>query len=45
MSFQGQRVAVIGGTSGIGLAVAQDALAQGASVVVGSSSAAKVRAD
>lgn len=44
MSFQGQRVAVIGGTSGIGLAVAQAALAQGASVVVGSSSAAKVRA-
>ena len=42
MSLQQQRVAVIGGTSGIGFAVAQGALADGASVVIGSSSAAKV---
>jgi len=44
MSMQGQRVVVIGGTSGIGLAVARAALAEGAAVLVGSSSAAKVSA-
>jgi NAD(P)-dependent dehydrogenase (short-subunit alcohol dehydrogenase family) len=44
MSLRSKRVVVIGGTSGIGLAVAQGALAHGASVVVGSSSAAKVAA-
>lgn len=44
MSLRQKRVVVIGGTSGIGLAVAQGALAEGASVVVGSSSAAKVGA-
>jgi NAD(P)-dependent dehydrogenase (short-subunit alcohol dehydrogenase family) len=44
VSLKQQRVVVIGGTSGIGLAVAQAALADGASVIVGSSSAAKVRA-
>jgi NAD(P)-dependent dehydrogenase (short-subunit alcohol dehydrogenase family) len=44
VSLKQQRVVVIGGTSGIGLAVAQVALADGASVIVGSSSAAKVRA-
>jgi NAD(P)-dependent dehydrogenase (short-subunit alcohol dehydrogenase family) len=41
-SLNGQRVVVIGGTSGIGYAVAEGALAEGASVVVGSSQAAKV---
>jgi NAD(P)-dependent dehydrogenase (short-subunit alcohol dehydrogenase family) len=41
-SLNGQRVVVIGGTSGIGYAVAEVALAEGASVVVGSSQAAKV---
>jgi NAD(P)-dependent dehydrogenase (short-subunit alcohol dehydrogenase family) len=44
MSLQNKRVVVIGGTSGIGLAVAQRALADGAGVVVGSSSAGKVAA-
>ena len=41
-SLRGQRVVVIGGTSGIGFAVAEGALADGASVVVGSSQAANV---
>jgi NAD(P)-dependent dehydrogenase (short-subunit alcohol dehydrogenase family) len=44
MSLKDQRIVVIGGTSGIGLTVAQRALAEGASVVVGSSSATKVEA-
>ena len=44
MSLQGKRVVVIGGTSGIGLAVARRALAEGAGVVVASSSARKVAA-
>jgi NAD(P)-dependent dehydrogenase (short-subunit alcohol dehydrogenase family) len=44
MSLQNQRVVIIGGTSGIGLAVAKAAHADGASVVVGSSSADKVGA-
>jgi NAD(P)-dependent dehydrogenase (short-subunit alcohol dehydrogenase family) len=44
MSLQGKRVVIIGGTSGIGLAVAQGAIADGAGVVVGSSSADKVSA-
>ena len=44
MSLRQRRVVVIGGTSGIGLAVAQAALADGAGVVVGSSSAEKVGA-
>lgn len=39
-----KRVVVIGGTSGIGFAVAEGARADGASVVVGSSTAAKVAA-
>jgi len=39
-----KRVVVIGGTSGIGFAVARGAQADGASVVVGSSSVAKVAA-
>ena len=42
MSLQKKRVVVIGGTSGIGLAVAQAAIAEGAAVVVGSSSDAKI---
>ncbi len=44
MSLGGQRVVVIGGTSGIGFAVAQGALADGASVVIGSSNPQKVEA-
>ncbi len=35
-SLQDQRVIVIGGSSGIGFAVARAALAQGAAVVIGS---------
>jgi NAD(P)-dependent dehydrogenase (short-subunit alcohol dehydrogenase family) len=42
MSLREKRVVVIGGTSGIGFAVAEQALAEGASVVVGSSRASKV---
>ena len=44
MNLRQQRVVVIGGTSGIGLAVAARLLAEGAEVVVGSSSAGKVDA-
>ena len=44
MSLQGQRVVVIGGTSGIGFAVAHGAHAEGARVVIGSSGHAKVDA-
>ena len=44
LTLRGQRVVVIGGTSGIGLAVAEAALADGAEVVVASSDAAKVEA-
>ena len=44
MSLRQQRVAVIGGTSGIGFAVAERAIAEGAQVIVGSSSAGKVDA-
>ncbi|KXS15501.1 NAD(P)-binding protein [Gonapodya prolifera JEL478] len=40
----GKRVLVIGGTSGIGLAVASGALSYGASVVIASSSLTKVEA-
>ncbi|HZZ67664.1 MAG TPA: SDR family oxidoreductase [Phenylobacterium sp.] len=43
-TLQGQKVVVIGGSSGIGLAVAQAALAEGAQVVIGSSSPEKVDA-
>jgi NAD(P)-dependent dehydrogenase (short-subunit alcohol dehydrogenase family) len=42
--LNGQRVAVIGGSSGIGYAVAEGAAAEGAAVTVGSSSAANVEA-
>jgi NAD(P)-dependent dehydrogenase (short-subunit alcohol dehydrogenase family) len=41
-SLKGQRIAIIGGSSGIGYAVAQCALAEGAQVVVASSNAANV---
>ena len=44
MDFTGKRVVVIGGTSGIGRAVAQGVRALGGTVVVASSSAAKVDA-
>lgn len=43
-SLKSQRVVVIGGSSGIGFAVAAGALAEGAEVVVGSSSADKIAA-
>ncbi len=42
MSLAGKRVVVIGGASGIGYAIAELAHAQGATVVIGSSSEAKV---
>jgi NAD(P)-dependent dehydrogenase (short-subunit alcohol dehydrogenase family) len=42
LKLDGKRIVIIGGTSGIGLAVAQGAVAEGAEVVVGSSQAAKV---
>ena len=44
MSLDGKRVVVIGGTSGIGFAVAELARAQGAAVVIGSSTGANVNA-
>jgi len=43
-SLNGKRVVVIGGSTGVGFAVADAALAEGASVVVGSSQADKVAA-
>ncbi len=42
MSLNGQRVVVLGGTAGIGLATAQAAAAAGATVIVSSSSRARV---
>jgi len=42
MSLRGQKVVVVGGTSGIGFAVAEKALAEHAEVVVASSSSANV---
>jgi NAD(P)-dependent dehydrogenase (short-subunit alcohol dehydrogenase family) len=44
MKLKDKRVLVIGGTSGIGRAVAEGALAEGANVIVASSSADKVEA-
>ena len=44
MSLDGQRIVIIGGSSGIGFAVAAAAAAAGAKVVVASSQAAKVEA-
>ena len=43
-ALSGKTVAVIGGASGVGFAVAQAALAQGATVAIGSSQAANVEA-
>jgi NAD(P)-dependent dehydrogenase (short-subunit alcohol dehydrogenase family) len=42
-SLSGQRIVVIGGSAGIGLAVAQGALAEGASVFIGSHNPERVR--
>lgn len=42
MTLEGQRIIVLGGSSGIGLAVAQAAAGQGASVVIASSRQARV---
>lgn len=44
MSLENRKVVILGGTSGIGLATARAALAQGATVVVSSSSQDKVTA-
>lgn len=44
MGLSGQRVAIIGGSSGIGFAIAERAMAEGAEVVIGSSQQAKVDA-
>jgi NAD(P)-dependent dehydrogenase (short-subunit alcohol dehydrogenase family) len=43
-SLRGQRVVVLGGSSGIGYAVAEAALADGAEVIIGSSKPANVEA-
>ncbi len=43
-TLRNQRIVVIGGTSGIGFSVAQEAIADGANVIVGSSNAANVDA-
>lgn len=44
MKLSGKKIAIIGGTSGIGLAVARAAIEEGAQAFVGSSNAAKVDA-
>ncbi len=44
MPLNDQRIVIIGGTSGIGYAVAQGALAEGAEVIVGSSQGTNVEA-
>ena len=41
--FENKRVVIVGGSSGIGLAVAEEAAAQGAKVVIVSSNAARVQ--
>ena len=41
--FDNQRVVIVGGSSGIGLAVAEEAASQGAEVVIVSSNAARVQ--
>ncbi len=43
-TLRNQRIVVIGGTSGIGFSVAQEAIAEGANVIVGSSNATNVDA-
>ena len=42
MNLTGQRIVILGGSSGIGLATAQAAAAEGASVVIASSRKARV---
>jgi NAD(P)-dependent dehydrogenase (short-subunit alcohol dehydrogenase family) len=42
MTLDGKRIVILGGTSGIGLALAEAAAAQGAQIVVASSNAARV---
>ena len=44
MTLKDQHIVVVGGSSGIGFAVAAGAAAEGARVTIGSSSAAKVEA-
>src|SRR5580693_8774930 len=41
--FENKQVVIIGGSSGIGLAVAEEAASQGADVVIASSSAERVQ--
>src|SRR5260370_1461669 len=41
--LSGKRIAVLGGSSGIGLAVAQQAVAQGATAIIASSNAERVK--
>ena len=41
--FQNKRVVILGGSSGIGLAVAEEAASQGANVVIGSSNAERIQ--
>ena len=41
--FENKRVVIIGGSSGIGLAVAKEAASQGANVVIVSSNAGRVQ--
>ena len=42
MTLNGKRIVVLGGSSGIGLATAQAALREGASVIIASSQQARV---
>ena len=44
MTLQGKRIVILGGSAGIGLAVAQLAAKEGARVVIGSSNAARIKA-
>jgi NAD(P)-dependent dehydrogenase (short-subunit alcohol dehydrogenase family) len=44
MRFQNQRIAILGGTSGLGLATAKAAAAEGAAVIVASATEARVEA-
>src|SRR5580658_9827471 len=42
-SFENKRVVVVGGSSGIGLAVAEEAASQGAKIVIASSNAERIQ--
>ncbi|HTJ01352.1 MAG TPA: SDR family NAD(P)-dependent oxidoreductase, partial [Methylovirgula sp.] len=42
MKLDGQRIAILGGSSGIGLATAQAAAKQGASLIIASSNKARI---